>query len=100
MNVENLPVVFMGDLNLEPNTAGVRLFAEKMNDSKRMSKLVFGPEGTYNGYNFMEPVTRRIDYIFTSKDNIEVLKYAVLSDSKNLKYPSDHFPVFVQLQFK
>lgn len=100
LNSEALPVIFMGDLNLEPNTAGVRLIAEKMNDTKKVSELDFGPEGTFNGYEFCEPATRRIDYIFTSKEDIQVLKYAVLTDSKDMKYPSDHFPVFVELQLK
>ncbi|MGC1633177.1 MAG: endonuclease/exonuclease/phosphatase, partial [Gelidibacter sp.] len=45
------------------------------------------------------PVVDRIDYIFTSKDLVKVLKYAVLSDSKDCKYPSDHLPVLVELKF-
>jgi len=100
LNTANIPVILMGDLNLEPQTKAIQLLSKKMNDSKIVSKnVVFGPEGTFNGYNFLEPVTRRIDYIFISKGKLEVLKYAVLSDSWNLKYPSDHLPVFVELQF-
>ncbi|CAM4145201.1 endonuclease/exonuclease/phosphatase family protein [Gillisia limnaea] len=100
LNSEGLPVILMGDLNLEPNAPGIKFLSEKLNDSKTIAELDFGPEGTFNGYNFLEPVKRRIDYIFTSKVNIEVLKYAVLSDSWDLKYPSDHLPVLVQLKFK
>ncbi len=100
LNTANIPVILTGDLNLEPETKAIQLLSKKMNDSRSASKnVVFGPEGTFNGYNFLEPVTRRIDYIFVSKGNLEVLKYAVLSDSKALKYPSDHLPVFVELQF-
>jgi endonuclease/exonuclease/phosphatase family metal-dependent hydrolase len=98
VNKENLPVILMGDLNLEPKTNAIQFLAKKMNDAKAIAELDFGPEGTFNGYNFKEPVNRRIDYIFTS-DDIKVKKYAVLSDSKDLKYPSDHFPVFVELRF-
>lgn len=97
LNKGNLPVILMGDLNLEPDTRGIQFLKKKMNDTKAVAKLDFGPEGTYNAYNFNKPVNRRIDYIFTS-DEIEVLKYAVLSDSKDLKYPSDHLPVFVRLR--
>lgn len=100
LNVKNLPVIFMGDLNLEPETSGVKHIAEEMNDSKATIRFAFGPEGTFNGFKFCEPAKRRIDYIFTSKENIEVLKYAVITDSKDLKYPSDHFPVMVALQLK
>ena len=101
INTKNLPVILMGDLNLEPKTAAIQFLSEKMNDSKEVAeKVAFGPEGTFNGYRFNEPVTRRIDYIFTDKDNFRVLKYAVLSDSKDLKYPSDHLPVLVELEMK
>lgn len=100
LNSEDFPVILMGDLNLEPETESVQFLAANMNDTRNVATLVFGPEGTFNGYEFKEPVTRRIDYIFTSKKKVEVLKYAVLSDSKDLKYPSDHLPVFVTLRMK
>lgn len=98
LNSEDLPVVFMGDLNLEPNAPGIKFLSEKRNDSKTIVELDFGPEGTFDGYNFKEKVTRRIDYIFNSKGDIEVLKYVVLTDSKDLKFPSDHFPIFVEFR--
>ena len=99
INDENLPVVLMGDLNLEPETESIQFLSNKMNDSKKVAEdVVFGPEGTYNGFDFIEPVQRRIDYIFTSKNDINVLKYAVLSDSQDLRYASDHLPVFVELE--
>jgi len=88
----------MGDLNLEPDSETIQYLSEQLNDSKYASTVVtFGNEGTFNGFNFMEPVVKRIDYIFTGKNNIEVLKYAVLSDSKNCRYPSDHLPVYVEM---
>ena len=39
--------------------------------------------------------TKRIDYIFVSKNKITVKKYGVLANVKDQKYPSDHFPVFI-----
>lgn len=99
LNEENYPVILMGDLNLEPDSEPIKLISETFEDSRRVAKNVtFGPEGTFNAFEFHTPVTRRIDYIFTKK--VDVLKYAVLTDSDDLKYPSDHFPVFVKLQFK
>lgn len=100
VNSEDLPVILMGDFNLEPGAMGISRISEMMNDSRHFSKYQFGPEGTFNGFKFLEPVTRRIDYIFTSKGNIDVLKYAVLTDSKDQKYPSDHFPVFLEIKLK
>lgn len=101
INTKELPVILMGDLNLEPDSKSVQLLINELNDSKEESRKVsFGPDGTFNAFKFHEPVTRRIDYIFTTKDDIEVLKYGVLTDSKDLKYPSDHFPVLVELNFR
>lgn len=97
INTESLPFILMGDFNLEPDTPEIRLLSETFSETKAAANLVFGPAGTFNAYHFMEPVKRRIDYIFTSKGDFEVLKYGVLSDSKDLKYPSDHLPVMVYL---
>lgn len=101
-NTDDLPVVFMGDLNVSPESKLITNLKLKMNDAKEVAKGVsFGPLGTFNGFQFLKPVTNRIDYIFVSKSkSLKVLKYAVLSDSKDLKYPSDHLPVYVELQIK
>jgi endonuclease/exonuclease/phosphatase family metal-dependent hydrolase len=91
----------MGDFNLKPETEPIQLFSEILDDTKKVSaSKPFGPQGTFNGFNFNKPVLDRIDYIFTSKENINVLKYAVLCDSKDGRYPSDHLPVVVEIEFK
>lgn len=100
LNSHNLPVIVMGDFNLTPESEPIKLLSKALNDSKHVSVAKpFGPSGTFNAFEFNKPVLNRIDYIFTSKDQIEVLKYAVLSDSKDCKYPSDHLPVLVELEF-
>lgn len=100
VNKNNYPVIFMGDLNSEPITERIIDLKKKMNDCRDISKeKPFGPSGTFNNFKHNEPVTKLIDYIFISKAaNITVNKYAVLSDSDNLKYPSDHLPVYVELK--
>ena len=101
INAENLPVVLMGDFNLEPASSALAPILGYLNDAKAVaSEVAYGPEGTFNGFKFHEPVTKRIDYVFTSPEGIEVLKHGVLSDSKDLKYPSDHFPVLVVLRLE
>ncbi|HMI06417.1 MAG TPA: endonuclease/exonuclease/phosphatase family protein [Flavobacterium sp.] len=101
INTKNLPVVFTGDFNSETNSDAYKEIAKYMNDAKNISKVKpFGPSGTFNNFEFHKPVTLLIDYIFTSKNNIEVLKHAVLSDSKDCKYPSDHLPVYAEIQLK
>ncbi len=92
------PVIVMGDLNAEPADAPIEVLSDEMKDARTLSaEAPFGPEGTFNAFRFAEPVTRRIDYIFLNGSQLKVLKYAVLSDSRNCHYPSDHLPVMVQL---
>lgn len=99
-NTKNYPVVFMGDFNSEPSTDRIKWLKKVMTDSRDVSvEKPFGPSGTFNGFKFNEPVTKLIDYIFISQPLIiSVKKYAVLSDSKDLRYPSDHLPVYVELE--
>lgn len=101
LNNNKYPVILMGDFNSEPETDRIMALKNKMNDSKTISKeKPFGPYGTFNNFKYNEATTLLIDYIFLSKENgITVNKYAVLSDSKNLKFPSDHFPVFVEINY-
>ena len=99
-NTDQYPVVFMGDFNLEPNDKSIVALKMQMNDASDISlQKPFGPNGTFNNFEFDKPVSKRIDYIFISKEaKLEVKKYAVLSDSKDLRYPSDHFPVYVEIK--
>lgn len=102
LNTNKYPVIFMGDFNSEPSTERIAALKKVMNDSREISEgKPFGPSGTFNGFKYNEPVTQLIDYVFVSNDGkLSVKKYAVLSDSQDLKYPSDHFPVYVEIKFK
>lgn len=102
LNIKNYPVVLMGDFNSEPESKRIIELKKMMNDSREISiQPPFGPSGTFNEFRHDMAVTRLIDYIFLSKDSvIKVNKYAVLSDSKDLKYPSDHLPVYIEINFK
>jgi endonuclease/exonuclease/phosphatase family metal-dependent hydrolase len=102
LNTNKYPVVLMGDFNSEPETERIIKLKKIMNDAKTISKeKPFGPYGTFNNFKYNEASTHLIDYIFLSKSNaITVQKYAVLSDAKDLKYPSDHFPVFIEINYK
>lgn len=102
VNIKNYPVILMGDLNSEPKEDRIIMLKKAMDDTREVSQeKPFGPSGTFNNFKHNEPVTKLIDYIFISKNSIlKVKKYAILSDSKDLKYPSDHLPVYVEINFK
>lgn len=92
-------IALMGDLNALPGQEPIEVIGEKLKDARVASQTQpFGPEGTYNGFNYTEPAKRRIDYIFV-KDT-EVLKYGVLNDPVNLHFPSDHFPVYAEIRLR
>ncbi|MEO2059416.1 MAG: endonuclease/exonuclease/phosphatase family protein [Mesonia sp.] len=98
INVENYPVLLTGDFNLEPETEQIQYIKSYLNDAKEATAAIkLGPSGTFNGYDFKTPVTRRIDYIFHSEE-VKIKTYAVLSDNENGRYASDHLPVFVKVQ--
>ncbi|HEY4628881.1 MAG TPA: endonuclease/exonuclease/phosphatase family protein [Flavobacterium sp.] len=102
LNTKKYPVIFMGDFNSEPSENRIITLKKVMDDSREVSQeKPFGPSGTFNNFRHDEPITKLIDYIFISKNSIlKVKKYAILSDSKDLRYPSDHLPVYVEINFK
>ncbi|TRX58451.1 endonuclease/exonuclease/phosphatase family protein [Fulvivirga sp. M361] len=93
----NSVTVLMGDFNFRPDAPPYPVATESLKDSRQVSKKIpYGPEATFNGFNFHKKPARRIDYIFVS-GGVEINQYSTLSDSKDLSYPSDHFPVMVDL---
>ena len=100
LNTKKYPVIFTGDFNSESSTDRIKNLKKVMNDSREISETKpLGPSGTFNGFKYNEAVMPLIDYVFVSND-ISVKKYAVLMDSRDSKYPSDHFPVYVEIKFK
>ena len=100
LNPKGYPVILMGDFNLEVDSKPIQLISAQLNDTQLLAGYnAHGPLGTFNGFNFTEPVTRRIDYLFVSPKKIGVVKSAILSDSKDARYPSDHLPVYAKLIF-
>ena len=98
INTKNLPTILTGDFNLTPETAGIREITKEMKDSYTLiGDKHLGPEGTFNGFNFHEPLQNRIDYIFLTS-GIDVLKQATLSDNWDCRYPSDYLPVFALIK--
>lgn len=93
---KNSTVFCTGDFNSTPETEQIVEIQTILNDSYKVTRLPpYGPEGTTNGFRFDAPMKRRIDYIFVSGD-ISVLKYGVLTDAKDQRYPSDHQPVVMK----
>ena len=90
-------MVLMGDFNSLPSDAPIRLLERVFTNSSNLKdSSVYGPAGTFNGFNTKQAVTTQIDYIFTK--NIEVKKYRCIDDRRaNNLYLSDHFPIVIQI---
>jgi endonuclease/exonuclease/phosphatase family metal-dependent hydrolase len=98
MNRGGDAVILTGDFNAEPADEPVAVITRDLRDARSVSQEPpFGPEGTFNAFNFHDPVKRRIDYIFLNDRGLSVLKHAVPSDSRDCHYPSDHLPVLARL---
>ncbi|MBV6642173.1 MAG: endonuclease/exonuclease/phosphatase family protein [Cyclobacteriaceae bacterium] len=98
LNKAGHPAIVMGDLNLTPDTPPIKKLFGALNDTRAVSDLVFGPEGTWSSFDVQKELDRRIDYIVVS-DQVKVSKYAVLTDNRDLRNYSDHLPVFIQASF-
>ncbi len=95
----NLPVILTGDLNVTPETEAIETIKSFLIDTKEVAvEPPYGPIGTFNDFNFNSILKRKIDYIFVN-ERFKVQKFAVLSDSKDQKYYSDHLPVYAKLYF-
>lgn len=96
---QNYPVVFTGDFNSQPSDAPVQYISKHLNNTRMISVMApYGPAATWNAFKFGEVPKGWIDHVFVSK-SISVQKYAVLTDSYDKKYPSDHFPVLVHITY-
>lgn len=97
---KGFPVILTGDFNLTPDSEPIGLIKKYMADSYNITAAPpYGPVGTFQNFNIDAPLTDRIDYVFVN-NQVKVLKYGVLTDFKDHRFPSDHLPVFVKVQLK
>lgn len=99
LNTKNFPVILMGDFNSKPEDEPAQYIMSKMQNCRNNSQLVHGNAETFNAFKFLEKPSVNIDYIFVPRQsNISVAKFATLTDSYDMKYISDHFPVYAEIK--
>lgn len=92
------PVIISGDFNSTPDSPPYAVMSGSYHDSREISNQPpYGPEATFNGFEFDKIPQTRIDHIFVD-DHWDVLSYVTITDSYSLHYPSDHFPVMAKLE--
>ncbi len=94
--------IAMGDFNIpEGGEVYESIVSRSLSDTKFLSpeaKRDSGP--TFNGFG-RYPGEVPIDFIFTDADVFNVLSYSIITDKYDDEYYiSDHYPVFVELEYK
>jgi endonuclease/exonuclease/phosphatase family metal-dependent hydrolase len=98
------PTVMTGDLNAEPTSVPYRVLTRDtveaggppLRDAFLMSDAGhYGPTSSWNAFKAIEP-NRRIDYVLVSP-SVRVGMHAILPDTWNGRFPSDHLPVMASL---
>lgn len=97
---KNYPVILTGDFNSKPDEAPAIYMNEHFSNARNSSKeKPYGSADTWNGFAFNKKPEGCIDYIFVSAGNqLIVKKFATITDSYDMKYPSDHFPIIASFE--
>ena len=94
------PVLLFGDFNSDLDSAQMRLLTSSavgLREARAASKTKpAGPTGTFNGFKLDAPAPHAIDHILLGK-GVDVDRYLVLAQVTDGRWPSDHFPVLVDV---
>lgn len=98
--IDQIPVVLMGDFNATPNHRIIKTFTEGELSHKRFVAVQEYDKSIYN-----KPTMGRfkdsekgmhLDYIFVSEE-CAVLHAEIIKDNVNGQYPSDHYPLLAHV---
>lgn len=101
-NPDNLPAVFIGDLNTRQERNSSELLRSYWTDSFLTDIPHEGPRGTFNSHDVTRDMDTaiRIDYIYYRGEGIVPRKYVVNDRKYDGFYASDHCPVYVDFTIK
>jgi endonuclease/exonuclease/phosphatase family metal-dependent hydrolase len=102
------PTILTGDFNTKSDSPPYSILTNGLDSEKRYylndaeavnSNIHYGSHITFNGFgNDIQP-GNKIDFIFVN-DKVKVKEHGVLSETFDGKYPSDHFPVIVEVEIE
>ncbi|BFG70264.1 endonuclease/exonuclease/phosphatase family protein [Sediminibacterium sp. KACHI17] len=97
----NDPVILTGDFNGDHNTEWYQSIAHSgiLKDSFREVEYPYVNNGSFQNFGRNFNTADIIDHIFISA-HFSVKKWGVLTDSYSGKFPSDHFPVLAEIQWR
>jgi endonuclease/exonuclease/phosphatase family metal-dependent hydrolase len=93
------PVILTGDFNGDHSSGWYQAIANsgKLKDTFREVKHPYVTNPSFNGFKHPKEGKQIIDHVFVT-GNFKVNRWGVLTDSYHGKYPSDHFPILVELE--
>lgn len=98
LNTENWPLIIMGDFNATATQEPILILNQALINTEMAATVKMISSGTFNAFNWNEAPKNTIDYIFINQ-SWQVLRHGVITQSNNQRYPSDHFPVIVEMFF-
>lgn len=100
LNKGQWPVILLGDFNSTPDSEAVKTLQSAFTDARLAAKSRTLPqEGSFNAFDFSRPAAQLIDHIFVW-GGLDTERFVMLVESRERRYPSDHFPVVAELQLK
>jgi endonuclease/exonuclease/phosphatase family metal-dependent hydrolase len=99
---EGLPIIITGDFNASPESEVIRqvLADGAFFDTRLLAPTLPEMNGTYHGFGEVPPQKQKIiDYIFIT-GNVDVNKYAPVTEKRENIFLSDHIPIVVNITIK
>lgn len=93
------PVIFTGDFNGSTSSEWYQTIANSgmLKDTYDEVKYPYANNGSFNAFGSSLESKAVIDHIFATSQ-FKVVKWGILTDTYHGKFPSDHFPVLVELK--
>ncbi|RDC66157.1 endonuclease/exonuclease/phosphatase family protein [Adhaeribacter pallidiroseus] len=92
------PVIFTGDLNGDRSSEWYQAIANsgQVSDTFKAVKDPYANNASFNAFGKKLDGDEVIDHVFATS-HFKTLKWGILTDTYHGKFPSDHFPVLVEL---
>ncbi|GAA4432837.1 endonuclease/exonuclease/phosphatase family protein [Pontibacter saemangeumensis] len=94
------PVILSGDFNGDHASEWYQTLANSdlLKDTYKQVEHPYASNASFNGFKQQSDRDEIIDHIFVTGD-FKVNKWGLLTDTYHGKFPSDHFPVLVELNY-
>lgn len=95
------PVILAGDFNGGHNSEWYQTLANSdlLKDTYREVEYPYANNASFNGFKQGTNRKEIIDHIFVT-DTFKVNKWGILTDTYHGKFPSDHFPILVEVEYR